>query len=416
VSARAWSAAVLLAAACSRAPEASPPAQGATGAAEAVAPARRSWPRTGVRAIWITRFDYRTPQDVRRIVGDCADAGFDTLLFQVRGNATAFYRSSFEPRAGELDGADPEWDPLQEACDLAHARGLELHAWANVVTAWWGLEPPRDPAQVCNARPEWLWYDQQGQVQPLVERFYLSLNPCLPEVRAYLAAVLAEIAARYLLDGLHLDYLRFPNEPPVIPAGSGLDYPRDARTLALYREASGKHPDEDPAAWDAWRTGCVTELLREIRASAKAARPGLVLSAAVGPSAEAARAHHFQDTRGWLAEGLLDAVFPMNYARTLAAFEERLEPWVAPGGPWTLVPGLRIDLAAPEVHEAQLHSARAASGNFCVFAYAALFDSTNVQIASQDEAARLERAERRARALPFLRAIAREDRQTEEMR
>jgi uncharacterized lipoprotein YddW (UPF0748 family) len=126
--------------------------------------------------------------------------------------------------------------------------------------------------------------------------------------------------------------------------------------------------------------------------------------------------HHFQDTRGWLAEGLLDAVFPMDYARTLAAFEERLEPWIALGGPWTLVPGLRIDLAAPEVHEAQLHSARAASGNFCVFAYAALFDSTNVQIASQDEAARLERAERRARALPFLRTIAREDRRTEEMR
>ena len=414
MSARAWSAAALLAAACS--PEAPPPAQGARASAEAAAPAWRAWPRRGVRAIWITRFDYRTPDDVRRIVADCADAGFDTLIFQVRGNATAFYRSSFEPRAGELQGADPAWDPLQQACELAHARGLELHAWANVVPAWWGLDPPLDPAQVCNARPEWLWYDQYGRVQPRVERFYANLNPCLPEVRAYLASVLAEIPARYPIEGLHLDYLRFPNEPPVIPAGSGIDYPRDARTLALYREASGKHPDDDPAAWDAWRTECVSELLREIRAGARSARGDLVLSAAVGPSVETARAHHFQDTGAWLAEGLLDAVFPMNYARTLATFEERLGPWLARPGPWALVPGLRIDLAASEVHEAQIHSARAASGNFCVFAYAALFDSTNVQIASQDEAARLERAERRERALPFLRAIAREDRLKEETR
>ena len=46
-----------------------------------------------MRAIWVTRWDYRTEADVRDVVSRCADAGFDTILFQVRGEATAFYNS-----------------------------------------------------------------------------------------------------------------------------------------------------------------------------------------------------------------------------------------------------------------------------------------------------------------------------------
>jgi uncharacterized lipoprotein YddW (UPF0748 family) len=115
-----------------------------------------------VRAAWVTRFEYRTENDVRRIVAAAAQAGLDTVLYQVRGNATAFYRSSFEPWAEELGGEDPGFDPLDVACEEAAARGLALHAWVNVMPAWRGSRPPRDERQLVRARPEWMWVDQNG--------------------------------------------------------------------------------------------------------------------------------------------------------------------------------------------------------------------------------------------------------------
>jgi len=68
---------------------------------------------SGVRAVWVTRWDYETREDVSRIMEDCADAGFDTVLFQVRGNGTAFYDSAIEPWAEELGGKHPGFDPLR---------------------------------------------------------------------------------------------------------------------------------------------------------------------------------------------------------------------------------------------------------------------------------------------------------------
>jgi uncharacterized lipoprotein YddW (UPF0748 family) len=194
-----------------------------------------------MRAIWVTRSDYRTPEDVGRIVNNCADAGFNTILFQVRGNATVFYRSDIEPWAEQFEFQDPGFDPLALAIEEARQRGVELHAWVNVMPAWRGTTPPAEASQIYNTRPEWFWYDQNGNRQQL-SSFYVSLNPCLPEVREYLVDVYRELVSRYDVDGLHLDYIRFPNEPPATPRGSDVDYPYDERTLALFKAETGKTP------------------------------------------------------------------------------------------------------------------------------------------------------------------------------
>jgi uncharacterized lipoprotein YddW (UPF0748 family) len=115
-------------------------------------------------------------------------------------------------------------------------------------------------------------------VQPLNTGFYVSVNPCLPEVRKHITGICQEIVADYEVDGLHLDYIRFPNEHPVL---HGHQYPRDQRTLELFKEATGLGPEDKPSVWDQWRCDCVTALLRDIRRTAKSLRPQLVLSAAV---------------------------------------------------------------------------------------------------------------------------------------
>jgi len=360
--------------------------------------------RRATRALWVTRFDFRTREDVARAIENAHSAAFDAVLFQVRGNATAFYRSNLEPWAAELGGEDPGFDPLAVAIEESAKRGIALHAWFNVMPAWWGTELPADPKQLWNAKKEWLWYDQRGAPQPLSDRFYVSVNPCLPEVRRYLADVVRDLVSRYAIDGLHLDYVRFPNEPPGTPEGSGSDYPRDERTLGLYRKASGKAPDDDRKAWDAWRSEQVTAVVRDVSRIVREVRPEAELSAAVGPD-PAKALHHFQDSRLWLREGLLDAVYPMNYSADAKTFGARLAAWKEIAGGTPVVMGLRIHDDV-ELVRSQIDASRAAFRGWCLFAYSSIFDSPNDAIDDQGPAARAAREARRAKLLPVLRTAA----------
>ena len=98
------------------------------------------------RALWVNRWEFNTPDDIRRLADKAAGANFNALFFQVRGNADACYASGLEPWTARLSGGalgdDPGWDPLAVAVEEAHARGLELHAWFNVYPAWLGETPP----------------------------------------------------------------------------------------------------------------------------------------------------------------------------------------------------------------------------------------------------------------------------------
>ncbi|MCP4589921.1 MAG: family 10 glycosylhydrolase [bacterium] len=363
----------------------------------------------GVRAIWVTRFDYKTRSDLETIFDNCVEAGFDTVLLQVRGNATAFYDSPFEPWAEQLGGAYPGFDPLACSVVLARQRCLSLHAWINLVPVWRGIEPPPTEGawkqQLYNARPEWMWWDQHGVRQPLSERFYVSVNPCLPEVRDYLAEVVIDIAARYDLDGIHLDYARFPNEFPATPAGD-IDYPHDPRTLRLYRAATGGTPEQARAGqgpWDTWRTEQVTETIRLIRERLNELEPPPQLSAAVNPL-PGGGLEHFQDAVTWIEQGLVDALYPMNYASNEELFGERLDLWAPHRDSISIVMGIRFADTDHELTTRLIDRAVTDFAGFCLFGYFSLFDSVNEDIDNQDEATRAERARRRAVLLPYLRS------------
>lgn len=324
-------------------------------------PSRSSvWP---ARAIWVPRAAYRSPEEIVGVMDRCCRAGFNTVLFQVRGEGTAYYGSNIEPRAYTAT-----FDPLVIACREAHRRGMALHAWVNVMPAWKGSSPPRDPKQLYNAHPDWFWYDQHGKRQPLAD-FYVSLNPCLPEVRHYLVGVMREIVTRYPVDGLHLDYIRMPMDE----AKRGTDYPYDARTLSLYRKASGKRPQDGTAAWSKWRTEQVTQVVRDIRSMTQQARPGLMLTAACGPDLNEFRSRFFQDGPGWLRAGLLDAVFVMNYNSKTANFRKRQDEWFRAAGGKMVAAGVGEYLHNdPAVTAEQLRLARQWGKGFAVFSYTSL--------------------------------------------
>ncbi|HSN78352.1 MAG TPA: family 10 glycosylhydrolase, partial [Anaerolineae bacterium] len=254
-------------------------------------------------------------------------------------------------------------DPLAVAVDEAHARGLELHAWINVYPAWVGETPPT-PAEPEPMVPrfnrlfddQWVVWDRHQQPMQL-NSHYLWSNPGHQAVQEHIAAVGYDIVARYYVDGLHLDNVRYP----------GWEYSRDPITLEAVAQAQAQEPDLDRKEWQRRQ---VNQLVARLHASIQRLKPGLALSAAVWPvyletmewwSAGDGYDGFCQDSVGWVHEQIVELICPMLYLASIttddAQYRALVEDFVARAGGEHVVAGIaaayddfaviarRIDLA-----------------------------------------------------------------------
>jgi uncharacterized lipoprotein YddW (UPF0748 family) len=346
-----------------------------------------------VRALWITRFDYDTPEDVRRIVGNAAAAGFTDLFFQVRGNATAYYKSELEPWAYELSGdrvealgKDPGWDPLQLALDTIGPRGPRLHAYINVLPGWKGLEdPPAEAGQLWTAHPEWFMVDSLGCKMLPTSGWYAFINPVLPEVREHLRGIVDELC-RYEVDGIHLDYIRYPYDYHLVARQR---YPA-ATDEQIRRHADFSYDPASQAAlferygWDVsqsdireFRCDSITRVVRDISYVMQLRKPdACLLSASVLGNPVEGRKHAYQDSRAWVRQGLVDWVVQMNYGT--ASFDRYLKMMKKAAGRRrfrsSVIVGINCKNDAEEVL-AQIDRVKASgSRGLALFSYTFLFD------------------------------------------
>ncbi len=281
------------------------------------------------RALWVSRWDFKSQPDVNAIVDHAAYAHLNTILFQVRGQADALYTPGLEPWSAVLTGTlgqDPGWDPLVELIARAHARGIQVHAWLNVYPVWMGDTPPSATAsptpmyQEFNARYGSSWLQWQGTTPPqLATGKYIAANPAHPAVVDHVVAVCKDLLSRYALDGLHLDYVRYSN-----PAVS-----EDPVSNQAYADALAQNPGLSRAQW---QRDQVTALVRRVRDEALPLRPGARLTTTAwpvykdrwgyAPDSDGYNAY-YQDSQGWAHDGLVSAIMPMLYGPTLAAHPER---------------------------------------------------------------------------------------------
>ncbi len=324
-------------------------------------PAVAGPPPTEVRGVWIVRTALVSPDAVDRVVDDAASAGLNALFVQVRGRGDAFYRSSLAPRSVLLERQPKEFDPLRRLLARARMRGLSVHAWVNVLlAAHFGQPLPR--GHVLEKHPDWAMVPKSvataalvargarrleliasaGRSEGDVEGYYLS--PSLPGVAAHLEDVVREIVRAYPVDGLHLDFIRYP--------GPSFDYSQAA--LEGFRSASGGSdllagPGQQPAAWDGWRREVLTGLTTRLADAARRERPGLVLSAAVAPDEAQAVNNKFQDWPAWVKSGVVAALCPMTYTADSRVFSQQLEAMRERNGAshpmWAGIGAYRLDVA-----------------------------------------------------------------------
>ena len=151
----------------------------------------------------------------------------------------------------------------------------------------------------------------------------IYLDAAAPGVADRVAATFEELLRRYPgLDGLHLDYIRYPDVLPYAPGtrfGVGLSFGYGTETRARFHTETGLvapfgEVRENADRVDRWRREKLSALVARVAERARAARPGVELSAAVYPDANRAYLGLFQDWRGWLEAGSLDVAVPMLYS------------------------------------------------------------------------------------------------------
>ncbi len=296
-----------------------------------------------MRAVWVTRWAFKDSADVRTLFADLETIGVNTVFFQVRGACDALYRSSLEPWSDLLTGrlgADPGWDPLAMALEEGHGRGIKVHAWINVFTCWAVSDsgtPPAlsDPPHVFYAHPEWLASDGEGRGMSLVkgetEHSYVFLSPTNEEVQDHIAEVIRDLVGHYDLDGLHLDYVRFPDS----------SYSYDVDTRAAYRlDVILGGVGCETLSFQEWRTSRLTDFVGRLARTARTLRPDIKVSAAVWQKIGEGREIYLQDGLEWVLRGNLDFLVPMIYTPSVETFGERLETYVESAGAGNVVAGL----------------------------------------------------------------------------
>jgi uncharacterized lipoprotein YddW (UPF0748 family) len=363
------------------------------------APAQNDSPRREVRALWVTRFDYKSPDDVKKIIANAASLNFNVILFQVRGNGTVFYPSKIEPWAFELTsdtpdtvGKDPGWDPLKLAVAEAHSRGVELHAYVNVFPAWRTQKyPPPDSGQLWWTHPDWFMCDAAGrrmiardrELNPKVGDWYSFISPGVPEVQDYLANLFEELVTNYEIDGLHYDYIRYPREITEVEKGYEDIVKRmgnwsyDPVSLARFAKETGvAAPALDPPRWAQWRADQITAATRKISERVRKIRPNLIISAAVMADPDDAKATKYQSYVEWMQKGYLDAAVTMNYTPDNEVFTRKSRMLLnqRPKRGW-VVPGM--SLGTDKVAEQIGITRNLKTDGFACFAYARLFDRDN---------------------------------------
>src|SRR5262245_4865615 len=113
------------------------------------------------RALWVTRSSLTSPAGIAALVRASKDAGFNTVLVQVRGRGDAYFKSPFEPRAADLVRQPEAFDPLAAVLAEAHAAGIRVHAWVNVNLVSSAVDLPISPEHVIVRHPEWLMVPRQ---------------------------------------------------------------------------------------------------------------------------------------------------------------------------------------------------------------------------------------------------------------
>ncbi len=269
---------------------------------------RGAWIATVINLDWPSEAGFNTSEQKSELVSmmdQLAESGINAIIFQIRSESDAMYASAIEPWSRHLTGIQgaapfPYYDPLEYAIELAHERGMELHAWFNPFRVNRNLSggDPVDPSHVSVQHPEWVLEINNLAV----------LNPGLPDARDYVVDVVLDVVERYDIDGVHFDDYFYPYPPNGI--GS-----HDLDTWDAYNPGNLNLGD--------WRRDNINQLVRTVSEGIVGVNPDVKFGISpsgiwkdgvpTGISGNSAYDAVYADAVKWMEEGWVDYIAPQLY-------------------------------------------------------------------------------------------------------
>jgi uncharacterized lipoprotein YddW (UPF0748 family) len=316
-------------------------------------------PREG-RAMWNHSGTGAYPGDWERTAKLLADSGFNMVLPNMLWGGVAHYPSDLLPRSGTFQKFG---DQIAQCCTAAKKHGLEVHVWKvnfNLITA------PKSFIEKlrCEGRTQ---VSAKGKPSDW-------LCPSHPENQKLERDSMLEVARKYAVDGLHFDYIRYPDGQHCYCDGCRRRF--EAQTGRKVSDGnwptecySGSRADE----YRDWRCRQITQLVADVSRRAREIRPGIRISAAVFGAYPDCRKSVGQDWPEWIKAGYLDFVCPMDYTEDDAVFSRLVRRQVGlVDGRVPLYPGIGATASrsklTPEHALEQIRRARTLGANgFVIF-------------------------------------------------
>lgn len=272
-----------------------------------------TYPKHEVRAVWIAtiggidwprtkatdaRSTEKQKQELINILDKLKEANINTVLLQTRIRGSVIYPSDIEPWDNAITGRAgkaPTYDPLEFAIEQCHKRGMELHAWL--------VSIPLGTVSRQQSYGSKSITKHHGNLCKTVSG-NMFMVPALPGTADYIADLAKEIVERYDVDGINLDYIRYPE--------SQYHFSDDN----LYSSRDGLSKAD-------WRRNNITRIVRRVHDTVKAIKPWVKLSSSpIGKYRTLNRYKSggwdcfdavYQDPQGWLRDNIQDMLFPMMY-------------------------------------------------------------------------------------------------------
>jgi uncharacterized lipoprotein YddW (UPF0748 family) len=305
------------------------------------------------------------PVAIRATLQRFKDMGMNTVYLETLMHGLPVFPSSTYADYGITPSEYPKKSVfmgqpvLKIWAEEAHKLDMKLVAWVQITYA--GNEEVGTKSAILAQYPEWsnrqrIHADDATPHPSNVEPGHLFMDPANPEVRLFVYALLEELATQYPIDGIQLDYIRYPaslERENHAFLDSTWGYTPSARRK--FKLLYGKDPitltPADPLwkRWELFKAEQVDAIVREVRkrqtSTWKAFReekqwPALELTAAVFPDTGGAYGIKHQNWPQWMRENLLDRITPMVLSPTPQPVCSALEAMkqIKPGFPIT--PGL----------------------------------------------------------------------------
>lgn len=307
-----------------------------------------SLPKYETRAVWVTTLNgmdwphnkatgpegiKKQKEELCKLLDEFKKARFNTILLQTRLRSDVIYPSKIEVFSEELTGKmgkDPGYDPLAFAIEECHKRGMEIHAWIVAI--------PLGSDKIIKEMGKRSITKQHPEMCIHYNRYWY-LNPGHPETKKYLSSIIEEIVLKYNIDGINLDYIRYPDRSKRFP---------DQHSFRKYGKG---------LSLSQWRRDNITNIVREIYQTVKKHKPWIkVGSSPLGKYEDLTRytskgwnaySTVYQEAQCWLKEGIQDIVLPMLYYREDNFYPFALD-WQENSNGRTVVPGLGIYFLDPK--------------------------------------------------------------------